>query len=222
MTKTIFLALTLGAFSLAAVAQETSNDEKDRLYVTDQLWLSIYENANERSTRLGQFRSGDMLIIDEISGPYALVTGPDGERGWVKRGFLNAEPTNNILLAQEQEKNASLSEEIEKLGNSKTVLETYEKDMDAMAEKITVLEADKVEASNTIASLEQQVVAVQEKLDRKLQNNLPPYIVLLDTLKAYWKYILPIALVLILVSFLVSKAIVEAHIKSKFHGIKIW
>ena len=29
-------------------------------------------------------------------------------------------------------------------------------------------------------------------------------------------------LVLVLITFLVSKALVEAHIKSKFHGIKIW
>ena len=220
--KSIILAVLLSATSLAATAQESSNDEKDRLYVTDQLWLSIYQEANERSTRLGQFRSGDMLIIDEISGPYALVTGPDGERGWVKRGFLNADPTNNILLAEEQAKNASLTEEIEKLGNSRTVIETYEKDMDAMAEKITALEAEGTVARNTIADLEQQVVAAQEKLDRKLQNNLPPYIVLLDTLKAYWKFILPLALVLVLITFLVSKVLIEAHIKSKFHGIKIW
>ena len=126
MIRKLIIALVLGAFSLAGVAQDSDDDQKDRLYVTDQLWLSIYERASEQSTRLGQFRSGDMLVVDEINGPYALVTGPDGERGWVKRGFLNSTPTSNILLAQEQEKTAGLEQEIEKLANS--VIKDLEKD----------------------------------------------------------------------------------------------
>ena len=222
MTKKIIMTLVLSIYSLAAMAQDSDSNEKDRLYVTDQLWLSIYERATEQSKRLGQFRSGDMLIVDELSGPYALVTGPDGDRGWVKRGFLNSEPTSNILLEQEREKNVSLTVEIEKLDNSKTVIAAYEKDMDAMSEKINVLEAEKLAASGTITSLEQEVVQLQDKLERKQENILPPLEEFLDTVMVYWKYIVPVLLVLMLMCFLVTKAIVEARIKSKFHGIKIW
>lgn len=220
--KKIIFALVLGVYCMTVAAQDSSNAEKDRLYVTDQLWLSLYERATEQSKKLGQFRSGDMLIVDEISGPYALVTGPDGERGWVKRGFLNSDPTANILLAQEQEKNAGLIEEIEKLGNSKAVIETYEKDMDGMSEKINLLEAEKLEANRIIADLEQEAVQIREQLDRKLENNQPPLVVLWDTFRAFWKFIVPMVLVLMLICFLVTKAVVESRIKNKFHGIKIW
>ena len=41
-------------------------------------------------------------------------------------------------------------------------------------------------------------------------------------LMIYWKIIVPVILALLALSFLISKMIVEAHIRSKFHGIKIW
>ena len=159
------------------------------------------------------FGQADQFVTDHVAATQIDLAhrlrfvGPDGERGWVKRGFLNSTPTANILLEQAQTENAQLADQIEKLGNSKAVIETYEKDMDAMTQQISALEAEKAEAKNAIASLEQQVVDVQEKLDRKLQNNLPPLVVLLDTLKAYWQYILPLIVVLMLICFLVSKAI---------------
>jgi hypothetical protein len=60
------------------------------------------------------------------------------------------------------------------------------------------------------------------ELERKRENNEPAARVLLDTFMSYWNIIVPALLVLLALCFLVSKAIVEAHIKSKFHGIKIW
>ena len=171
MTRNLIIALVLGLFSQTVAAQNPDSNEKDRLYVTDQLWLSIYERATEQSTRLGQFRSGDTLLVDEISGPYALVTGPDNKRGWVKRGFLNAEPTSNILLAEEREKNASLTEENEKLGNSKTVIAAYEKDMDDMSEKIKALESEKLVASGTITRLEQELEQLQQNSNTNRRTN---------------------------------------------------
>jgi hypothetical protein len=212
--------LTVCGFS--AQAQDSSNDDKDKQYVTDQLRLSLYEAASAQSNVLKLLRSGDLLIIDEIRGPYALVTTADGTRGWVKRGFLVTNPTASILLQEEREKNASLFEEIEKLSNSKTVIDTYEKDMDAMNARMATLEAEEVQAEARVSEMQQALADKQEKLDRKLQNNLPPYIVLWDTLRGYWQFIVPMLLVVMLITFLVTKLVIEAHIKSKFHGIKIW
>ncbi len=120
---------------MQAFAQDSTNTEKDKQYVTDQLRLSLYQDANSQSKVLKLLQSGDALLIDEIRGPYALVTAPDGTRGWVKRGFLVTSPTANLLLREEREKNASLFEEIEKLSNSKAIVDTYEKDMDEMTAK---------------------------------------------------------------------------------------
>ena len=243
MTQKLIVALILTTCSLMVFAQvppatepaettenaettetkeNAANADKDKQYVTDQLRLSLYAEANSQSKVLKLLRSGDALIIDEIRGPYALVTDADGIKGWVKRGFLDTNPTANILLLEEQEKNASLFEEIEKLSNSKAVIDTYEKDMNALTQKVAELEADKQEAEETVSELQQKIEATQLKLEQKMENKLPPHIVLKDTFLAYWKFIVPLLLVLVLICFLITKVVIEAHIKSKFHGIKIW
>jgi len=222
MLKRIFLGLTLFLGCTLAFAQEASDPDKDRQYVTDQLRLSLYAQANSRSQVVKLLQSGDLLLIDEIQGPYALVTGPDGTRGWVKRGFLVTKPTSNIQLLEEQQKTAALTAEIEKLGNSKVIIDQYEKDMDSLVEKVDTLETEKQKATESIAELQQEIEAKQLEIDRKDENNTPAVQVLMDTFKNYWEYIVPIIVLILFLSFLVSKKIVEARIKSKFHGIKIW
>jgi uncharacterized protein YgiM (DUF1202 family) len=221
MTKLI-LALTLTICSLQASAQDAAATAKDKQYVTDQLRLSLYQDANSQSEVLKLLQSGDLLIVDEIRGPYALVTAPGGLRGWVKRGFLVTSPTSNILLEEERKKNTSLAEEIEKLSDSKVVIDTYEKDMDEMRRKMESLETEKNEASEAITTLEQKLVDKQLELDRKRQNNEPAIKVLTETFLLYWKIILPGLLALLLLCFLLSKVIIESRIKARFHGIKIW
>jgi uncharacterized protein YgiM (DUF1202 family) len=221
MTKLIF-TLTLTICSLQAFAQDAATTAKDKQYVTDQLRLSLYQDANSQSEVLKLLQSGDLLIVDEIRGPYALVTAPGGLRGWVKRGFLVTSPTSNILLEEERKKNTSLAEEIEKLSDSKVVIDTYEKDMDEMRRKMESLETEKNEASEAITTLEQKLVDKQLELDRKRQNNEPAIKVLTETFLLYWKIILPGLLALLLLCFLLSKVIIESRIKARFHGIKIW
>ena len=221
MTKLV-LTLTLTIYCLLAFAQDSANADKDRQYVTDQLRLSLYANASSQSEVLKLLQSSDLLIVDEIRGPYALVTSPDGTRGWVKRGFLVTTPTSSVLLLEERQKNASLSEEIEKLGNSKVIIEAYEKDMDEMTGKIEVLGIEKDEASQAIAALQQKLTDKQLELDQKNENAEPIAKVLWEILLRYWQFILPGLLGLLVLCFLISKAIIESRIKARFHGIKIW
>ena len=222
MTKKIVFALILTIYSLQAFAQDSADANKDRQYVTDQLRLSLYANASSQSKVLKLLQSSDELIVDEIRGPYALVTAPDGTRGWVKRGFLVTSPTSSILLREEKEKNASLFEEIEKLANSKVIIDTYEKDMDEMIGRIEVFEIEKDEANQAIAGLQQELLDKQLELDQKRENNEPIERVLLEILLNYWKFILPGLLALLVLCFLISKVIIESRIKARFHGIKIW
>jgi SH3 domain protein len=217
------VGLTLLAFCQLAPAQDTDNEDKDRQYVTDQLRLSLYQDASSQSKVLKLLRSGDKLIVDEIRGPYALVTAPDGTHGWVKRGFLVSNPTASIRLLEEQQKSANLFDELEKLGNSKVVIDAYEKDMDDLVAKIEDLEASKRDANETIASLQQEIVAAQQQEDdSQLPQSELPSADLRDTLRIYWKIIASSVLAIVLLTFLVSKLIIEARIKSRFHGIKIW
>jgi uncharacterized protein YgiM (DUF1202 family) len=222
VTKKLILALTLTVYCVLASAQDAEITAKDTQYVTDQLRLSLYTNASSQSKVLGLLNSSDLLIVDEIRGPYALVTAPNGTRGWVKRGFLVTTPTSSILLREEREKNANLLEEIEKLGNSKVIIDTYEKDMDEMTGKIEVLEIEKGEASEAVATLQQKISDQQLKFNRKMENNEPIADVLLGIFLRYWQFIIPGFLGLLLLCFLISKVIIETRIKARFHGIKIW
>ena len=222
MIKKQILVLILMICCGQAFAQESTTAEKDKQYVTDQLRLSLYEDANSQSKVLKLLQSGDALLIDEIRGPYALVTAEDGTRGWVKRGFLVTSPTANLLLREEREKNANLFEEIEKLSNSKAIVATYEKDMDEMSATMEQLRIEKQQAEDTIALLQQEVLDKQLEIDQKNEQNEPTVQILWETLREYWEIIVPFLLALLLLCFLISKKIVESRIKARFHGIKIW
>jgi SH3 domain protein len=206
----------------AVSAQETTDQDKDRQYVTDQLRLSLYSQASSSSQVVELLQSGDILEIEQIQGPYAFVTTPDGTKGWVKRGFLVTKPTSNLLLLEEQKKTADLTAEIEKLSNSKVVIDQYEKDMDKLVGQVDTLEAEKQQAKEEIGDLELKLEAKQRELDRKDEDSAPALLVLMDTFLKYWQILIPIILVIVLLTYLVSKKIVEARIKSKFHGIKVW
>jgi uncharacterized protein YgiM (DUF1202 family) len=227
MTK-IILSLIFTICSVQAFAQDLTNKEKDKQYVTDQLRLSLYQDANSKSKVLKLLQSGDAVFIEEIRGPYALVTTPAGTRGWVKRGFLVTNPTSNLLLREEREKNASLFDEIEKLSNSKTIVEAYEQDMDKMTSNMEQMQIEKQQADDTISRLQQELLDKQLEIDQKLEmdlkraNNEPSIEILWETLRHYWKIIVPFLLALLLLCSLISKKLVESRIKARFHGIKIW
>jgi hypothetical protein len=222
MMKRVLLGITLLMNCLLVFAQESGDQDKDRQYVTDQLRLSLYQEANSSSAVVKLLQSGDLLIIDELKGAYALVTTPDGARGWVKRGFLVTNPTSNILLREEQLKTRELALEIEKLSDSKTVIDQYEQDMQELVERIDLLQTENIQATDSITQLQLDIEAKQQEIDRKDEDDAPALLVLRDTLIKYWQIISLVVIAIIALSFLVSKIIVEARIKRKFHGIKIW
>ena len=222
MFKKLLPGLILLFACVSSHAQEASDEDRDRQYVTDQLRLSLYSHANSSSEVVKLLQSGDLLEIEQIQGPYALVTAPGGVRGWVKRGFLVAEPTSNLLLLEEQKRSEGLAAEIEKLNNAKVVIDQYEKDMDKLVDQLDTLEAEKQQANQSITELQQQLEEKQRELERKDEDSAPALLVLKDTFIKYWQIVVPIIVVIVLLSFLVSKEIIEARIRSKFHGIKIW
>lgn len=234
MTKNFLLVIMIALLTpLSLQAQEAEaeavvSEEKirDILYVTDRLRLSVYPQADSKSGTLQLLNSGDKLAILQISGNYALVITPNGKQGWVKRGFLVSEPTASLLLEEEKKKNEQLSGDIEKLGNSKLVIDQYEKDMDALTENIQALKIENDQASNTITELKQaaqEKAEIQAAKDALLNSNEAlPMMVLKTTAISYWQYLVPIAVLFILAGFLIGKLFTESRIRRRFHGIKIW
>lgn len=221
MIKYILTGLLTLLISLAALAQDT--DEKQRLYVTDKLRLSLYLEAGGRGGTIELLASGDKLIIEEVNGPYALVTTPSGKLGWVKRGFLVLEPTSNLMLEEEKKITKSLEREIEKLKNSKVIIDQYEKDLNAMNDKLQISISARGKAESTIQMLEQTVEESMKKIEVLSESDARPSEELLRALAAtYWKYLAAIGIFIVLTGFFIGKLMAEAKVKKKFHGIKVW
>lgn len=207
----ILIALIVGN------AQAQTNDSLQERYVTDQLRLSLYEQADQRSKVVQLLSSGDKLVVDEIAGPYASVLTPQGNRGWVKRGFLVSDPTSGLLLAEMDKKNKKLELELERLANSKAVIEQYESDMNAMSEKLHSLEGEKESAQQTIIDLKKQA---KEKTQQEKAK--PALAILINMATIYWQYIALACAIIVLLGFFVGKSVTQSSIRRKFHGIKVW
>lgn len=211
---------------IEAPVEEVVEKPREMLYVTDQLRLSLYPQANDRGKALEYLSSGDKLGILEIEGPYALVIAPTGARGWVKRGFLLPQPTSKLLLEAEKEKNESLLQEIQKLSNSKVVIDQYERDMDELTRNLETARTEKEKAVQKVAEMEQAArekaeleVAVKEARESK---STLPLQALIDSAKTYWQYLIPLFLLFLLLGSLIAKLIIDARIKKRFHGLKLW
>lgn len=217
MIRQLFYTALVALLVSAAQAQNIESQGADVRYVTDQLRLSLYAQADSQSNVIQLLSSGDKLIVKEVAGPYAKVTTPSGKLGWVKRGFLVSDPTSNILLKDVSKDNELLKQELEKLNNSKIVLDQYEVDMDEMSAKIALMEQDKKNADELIASLKQEIQMAMEK-----EKNKPALPALIKIGKAYWQYIGLLTLLIVLLSYLIGRKVTEATIKRKFQGIKVW
>jgi len=206
--------------------EEVPQQPREMLYVTDELRLSLYPNPNDKNRALEYLSSGDRLGVLEVQGPYALVIAPTGRRGWVKRGFLLTKPTSKILLEQQKKTNKDLLQEIEKLANSKVVIDQYERDMDALTKNLKIAETAQTIAEKMVVELE-QAARDKAELDASIKaaketNTILPVQALIDTARLYWQYLIPIFLALILLGSLIAKIMIDARIKRRYHGLKLW
>ena len=217
MIRQTISAALVALLMTAAQAQNIESIGTEVLYVTDQLRLSLYAQADSQSNVIQLLSSGDKLVVEEIAGPYAKVTTPSGNSGWVKRGFLVSNPTSNLLLKEALQDNALQKEKLEKLNNSKIVIDQYEADMDKMNSKIELLEREKETAEEMVASLKQEIQIEMEK-----QKNKPALLTLINIGEVYWQYIGLLTLLIVLLSYLIGRKVTETRIKRKFHGIKVW
>ena len=153
---------------------------------------------------------------------------PSGRQGWVKRGFLLTKATSKLLLREEKKKNEDLLQEIEKLANSKIVIDQYERDMDKLTKNLELAEAAQGKADKKIADLEQAArdkaeldASIKVAMESKSKSILPVQ-ALIDTATAYWQFLIPIGVLLLLLGSLMAKLMIDARIKRRFHGLKLW
>ena len=224
MKKIIILCFWALLTSLPTYAQQEQGDlpeVQERKYVTDKLRLSLYESSTDKSKVLKLLVSGDVLDIFEISGPYAKVRTKDGDIGWVKNGFLVSTPTATFKLTEEQEKNRILSEQLEKYANTRKLVEDYENTIEKIMEDYETADEELKQARERLETLTSENSELRQEISESQQQNLSLSDILY-LLKTYWYLILIAAVLLLTLGFIVGMKLIEAQVRRKFHGIKVW
>jgi SH3 domain protein len=227
MIKYLLMTVFISTLVFNAEAQDDSVDDQQAniLYITDQLRLSLYERADDRSKVLQYLGSGERLEITESAGPYVFVTTEDGSKGWVKKGFLVSEVPTLALLKQEEEKTQALVLELKKVANSSQVIDQYEKDMDALSEQLKTISEARDLAQSDVEEMNQQALEKQRQADlitETRQSKAEPLLALMTMMVGYWRYIVPILFGFMLIGFIIAKRMLESRLKKKFQGVKVW
>lgn len=228
----IFCIITL-SFSVTGWSQEENSDAspdetvaeqqevKEKKYVTDKLRLSLYKEDNSGSGTIRLLISGDVVYVLERSGPYSKVRTEDGTLGWVKNGFLQNPMTSTYKLLEEQNKNAKLEKQLEKYADTEAMVQQYEKSIDQLKIEKSLIQQDTDLLQQQLDTLAEDKTVLQKKLDSSLNNEMSPEEIL-NQLKQYW-HILALSLLLIfLIGFYLGKQIIEAKVRRRFQGIKVW
>jgi len=224
-----FTGLLLYMLAFAPMAQETEEPDraaeveevKDVRYVTDKLRLSLYREASASSGTIKLLVSGDRLEVLERKGPYSRVRTSDGQTGWVKNGFLITEPTAVTQLADAEKRIAELEGELEKLADSRSVIQRYEQRIAELEQQNAEARQQLEQAGQRITELEDSQTGLQQELERSRSGELG-WEDLWSLLRLYWALLAVVSLLLALAGFIAGKLWIERRIRSRFHGYKVW
>ncbi len=222
LTGLLLCLLTVTASAQDAAPDTVAEEEvKDIQYVTDKLRLSLYREASANSGTMKLLSSGDRLEVLERKGPYSRVRTADGQIGWVKNGFLIAEPTAVTQLAEAEKRIAELENELEKLADSRTVIQRYEQRIGELEQQKAELQQQLEQAQQRIAELESGKQELEQALERSRNGELG-WDQVWALVKLYWILLAAIGLLLALAGFIAGKLWIERRIRSRFHGYKVW
>lgn len=203
------------------VAQAPEQEVQEIKYVTDKLRLSLYKSANGSSGTLKLLTSGDQLKLLERRGNYSKVKTDEGLVGWVKTGFLVSDPTASFQLIEEKKKNEILVNQLEQYSDTQQLVADYEN-------TISLMKTDETNMSTQVEALQQQLLQTEEmnkQLKQTAEDAKQGKIGILDIIKLvkqYWHVIAGIMAIILLSGFLVGKRMVEAQVKRRFQGVKVW
>lgn len=215
LSRIIFPALLL--FSLSTQAA-------DFRYVTDQLRLSLYQSADAKSKVLRLLSSGDKLDVKEEAGPYARVVTTEGEEGWVKRGFLQSDPTAINQVEGLEAEMQKMQAELERTADSRAVIEAEQLKNTELLQQQQDLQLQIEQQATAQQAWQQQIDEAKAERDQAIERmedlkSKPDPII---SLKAYGGKLMLLGLVVLIVGVLIGKLMAESRIRRRFHGVKVW
>jgi SH3 domain protein len=209
------------AAPLGQTAAAQDEDVKEIKYVTDKLRLSLYKSASGSGSTLKLLTSGDALKILELSGNYAKVRTDEGLVGWVKSGFLVSEPTASFQLIEEQKKNEILVNQLERYSDTQKLVKDYESTISLMQSDQSKM-SDQLESVKQELEQEQQTISeLEQRLEQEQQGVMSIYDVI-KILEEYWYLVAAALISFLIVGFIAGKKMVEAQVKRRFQGMKVW
>ncbi len=234
MKMTLFnLLVALSVICFSAFAEETDDstttiqavekepEVQEVKYVTDKLRLSLYKRADSNSGVLFLLSSGDTLEVLGKSGPYSKVRAENGKIGWVKNGFLVSIPTASIQLAEEKGKNEILSQQLEQYSDTKKLVADYENTIRQINEDVTSTEQKLSQANQEMEALIQLNEKLKLQIEVTQQDNFQISDII-ELVKKFWHYLAAAVTAIMLFGFLLGSAIMEARVRRRFQGIKVW
>ena len=204
-----------------STSSNLAEDVKEKKYVTDKLRLSLYREPNSGSGTIRLLISGDVLFVLERNGPYSKVRTEDGATGWVKNGFLQNDATATFKLLEVQDENESLIRQIDKYADTAKMVAGFEQSIDQLKADKSSLEQELKQLKDNESSLSNDNSLLQQKLEQNLQVGISLE-ELVNELKKYWHILALVILLIFTIGLIVGKGILEARVRRRFQGIKVW
>lgn len=202
-------------------AQAQAQEVQEIKYVTDKLRLSLYKSPSENSGTLKLLTSGDALKLLEKSGNYSRVEADDGQVGWVKTGFLVSDATASFQLIEEKKKNEILVNQLEQYSDTQQLVADYEN-------TISLMKSDEEKMSAELQTLQQELQQAADKntqLEQMMQDAKQGKIGIMDVIeiaKQYWYLLVGMIVIFVMAGFVAGKQMIEAQVRRRFQGMKVW
>jgi len=87
-------------------------------YVTDNLRLNMYQNADLSGTRIDTLVSGQAFEVLSRNAQTALVELPDGKQGYVSAAYMVFDKPARLIVAETQAENERLNSELDEMRQS--------------------------------------------------------------------------------------------------------
>lgn len=192
------MILALGLVPLLAAAEVR--------YVTDQLYLGLYDRPEAGAKARQTLVSGTALEILETGKHYARVRTPDGAEGWVKSAYLVAEKPPRLVLAQLQQEKQALDRHLQ---TTLQELEAVQRDRERLSVELQA-------AKTRLSSHDQEVAALREENARfraRLEDSQP-------RIPALWAA--GGALLALVLGAVATERIIDYRVRRRHGGFRIY
>ncbi len=183
----------------------------ETVYVTDLLQLGIHRAPDTSDQPFRNLVSGTELEVLERAPSFARVRTPDGEEGWVRSAFLVTEQPARHRVAELEAAVAELNARLDSVAAASAA--TDELPGGAMAGGLTAIPGE----SAPVAGAIQDTLAALESENRLYEAQLEAY-----RRSVPWSWAWPALVLALLAGFAAGLWCLDAWIRRRHGGFRVW